>query len=132
MRRLLGATAALFVSAAAGSGAPSDDSAITHGLNRIGLRARPGADGRRREIGLERHIDPHVPPERIPDAPVNARLAALTTLTMSSRQIAEQIAMPALEARREKKKNTEDAKDAEDAKNAASDGNKPKMPTPEQ
>src|SRR5262245_1774866 len=132
MRRLLVVTVALFVSVAAGARVPNDDTAITHVLNRIGFGARPGDVERVREIGLERYIDQQLHPERIPDAPVNARLAALTTLTMSSRQIAEQIAMPALEARREKKKNTEDAKDAEDAKNAASDGNKPKMPTPEQ
>jgi uncharacterized protein (DUF1800 family) len=132
MRRLLVVTVALFVSVAAGAKIPNDDTTIAHVLNRIGFGPRPGDVERVRAFGLERYIDQQLHPERIPDTPVTARLSGLTTLAMSSREIADQIARPALEARRDKKKNAEDAKDAEGTKGAGNDDRKPQMPTPEQ
>src|SRR5262245_25423021 len=135
MRRALVVTVALFVSVAAGAKVPNDEATIVHVLNRIGFGPRPGDVERVRAIGLERYIDQQLHPERIQDASASARLSGLTTLGMSSRQIAEQIAMPAMEARREEKKNAKDAEDAKkptDGKNTNDDGNKPKTPTPEQ
>src|SRR4030095_15889245 len=96
-------TVALFVSVAAGAKVPNDEATIVHVLNRIGFGAGAGDVERVRTIGLERYIDQQLHPERIPDAPMNARLSGLTTLGMSSREIAEQIAMAALEARRGQK-----------------------------
>src|SRR5262245_63808256 len=105
MRRLLVVTVALFVSVAAGAKVPNDDTTITHVLNRIGFGPRPGDVERVRAIGLDRYIDQQLRPERIPDAATSARLAPLTTIGMSSREIAERFEEPALEARRERKKN---------------------------
>jgi uncharacterized protein (DUF1800 family) len=51
---------------------------------------------------------------------------------MSSRQIAERYAMPALEARREKKQDAKDEARQEPKPDPKNDQNKPKMPTPEQ
>src|SRR5262245_51807979 len=107
MRRLLIVTLALLVSVGVGAtvGAPADDQAIVHVLNRIGFGPRPGDVERVRAIGLDRYIDQQLRPERIPDAATSARLAPLTTIGMSSREIAERFEEPALEARRERKKN---------------------------
>jgi uncharacterized protein (DUF1800 family) len=54
-------------------------------------------------MGLQVYIDHQLHPERIADTGLAARLAGLTTLTMSSRQIASQFEQPLLEARRDKK-----------------------------
>jgi len=105
MRRLVVVTVALFVSisVAASSRAPQDDAAIVHVLNRIGFGPRPGDVERVRAIGLERYIDQQLHPERIPDGAIGARLSALTTIGMSSREIAETFEEPVLERRREQK-----------------------------
>jgi uncharacterized protein (DUF1800 family) len=70
-------------------------------LNRIGYGARPGDVARVRETGLAQFIDAQLTPERVPDPTMAARLAGFETLTLSSRQIAEDYYMPALMARRE-------------------------------
>ena len=82
---------------------PSDDKTIVSVLNRIGFGARPGDVERVRTIGLERYIDEQLHPSRISDPDVERRLANLTTLNLSSKQIAEQYEQPLLEARRERK-----------------------------
>jgi len=102
MRRLLVLTLALFVSVAA-TGHQEDEKTIVHVLNRIGFGPRPGDVEKVRAIGIQRYIDQQLHPERIPDAAMTARLAGLTTIGMSSREIAEKYALPALEARKEKK-----------------------------
>src|ERR1700752_2665457 len=133
MRRLLVVTVALFVSVAvaASSKIPQDDAAITHVLNRIGFGPRPGDVEKVRAIGLERYIDQQLHPERIPDAAMNARLAPLGTIGMSSREIAGQFEAPVLEARREKKK---EAARAPSTSLGAGDPNEtqPKARAPEQ
>src|ERR1700682_3166331 len=82
---------------------PNDDKAIVHLLNRIGFGPRPGDVERVRAMGLQAYIDQQLHPERIPDAPMEAHLSGLPTLRLSSRDIAEQFAMPLLEARRDRK-----------------------------
>ena len=82
---------------------PNDDKTIVSVLNRIGFGARPGDVERVRKIGLERYIDEQLHPSRISDPDVERRLANLTTLNLSSKQIAEQYEQPLLEARRERK-----------------------------
>src|ERR1700680_4543380 len=101
---------------------PSNDKAIAHVLNRIAYGPRPGEVARVRETGLQRYIDQQLHPERIADAGMSARLSGLTTVVMSSRQIAEQFERPQLELRRER---TQQA--------AAGTGNQdhPPQPTPE-
>jgi len=113
MRRHLLLTVAFFVIAAiipsvAAPPSAATDRAIVHLLNRIAYGPRPGDVEKVRAIGIERYIDQQLHPERIPDTAMSARLSGLTTIGMSSREIAENYAMPALEARRERK---EDAKE---------------------
>jgi uncharacterized protein (DUF1800 family) len=83
---------------------PRDDKTIVHVLNRLGFGPRPGDLEQVRRIGLERYIDQQLHPERIPDHAMEARLAGLTTIGLSSRAIADQYERPALEARREQQK----------------------------
>jgi uncharacterized protein (DUF1800 family) len=103
MKRLL--TLMVAVVAIAGSAAtyPTDDHAIVHVLGRAGFGPRPGDVERVRSLGIQRYLDEQLRPERINDAPMTARLAGLTTIGLSSRQIAEQYEIPQLEARRQKK-----------------------------
>jgi uncharacterized protein (DUF1800 family) len=89
------------------SGAPApsqaisnDDKTIDHVLNRLGFGARPGDMERVRAIGVERYIDEQLHPERVAEPDVERRLAGLTTLKMSSRQIAEEFEIPQIQARR--------------------------------
>jgi len=107
-----------FLSVSAGS-PPNDDKAIVHVLNRVGFGPRLGDVEKVRAMGIQAYIDEQLHPERLPDASMDARLAGLTTLRMSSREIAQQFELPALQARRERK---QDGKDADAAA--------PKMPNP--
>jgi uncharacterized protein (DUF1800 family) len=105
MRRFLPLVFAslLVVAASAAPGPPADEATIAHVLNRIGFGPRPGDVERVRTAGLDRYIEQQLRPERVPDAAIDGRLAPLATLRMSSRQIAEQIEQPQVEARREQK-----------------------------
>src|SRR3989442_8922453 len=82
-----------------------DNQAIVHVLNRIGFGPRAGDVERVRSMGLERYIDQQLHPDRIPNGALAARLSALTTIGLSSREIAEQYERPQLEARHERKQN---------------------------
>jgi uncharacterized protein (DUF1800 family) len=82
------------------AGLSNDDKTIVHVLNRIGFGPRPGDIEKVRSMGLQAYIDQQLHPERIPDTAIEQRLAGLTTLRMSSREIAQQFALPALAARR--------------------------------
>jgi uncharacterized protein (DUF1800 family) len=111
---MLGTTLILSGAPASRYQIPNDDKTIGHVLNRLGFGARPGDIERVRAIGVERYIDEQLHPERIADRDVEGHLAGLTTLQMSSRQIAEQFEIPQLKARRAARKNDEkDGKDAE-------------------
>ena len=57
-----------------------------------------------RAIGIARYIDEQLHPERLADAGMEARLAGLQTLRMTSREIAEQFEIPQLKARLAKKR----------------------------
>jgi uncharacterized protein (DUF1800 family) len=85
-----------------------DDLAIVHVLNRIGFGPRPGDVDRLRQLGLQHYIDQQLHPERIADTALAARLRGLPTLEMSSREIAEQYELPALDARRDRKQDAAD------------------------
>lgn len=76
---------------------------IVHVLNRIGFGPRPGDAETVRAMGVQAYIDQQLHPERIPDAPMEARLAGFSTLQLSSREIAQQFELPALQARRDRK-----------------------------
>ena len=86
-----------------GSAVPSkpDDKTILHVLNRIGFGARPGDVERVRQVGLAKYIEQQLNPERVADEGMKARLAGFPTLAMSSRQLAEDYYIPALEMRQQ-------------------------------
>src|SRR5713226_6473044 len=109
MKRFLVVGLAVSALAAAGATAPqADDQTIIHVLNRIGFGPRPGDVERVRAIGIQPYIDEQLRPDRIPDTGMSGRLAGLDTIRMSSRQIAEEIERPQLEARRERKQAAKD------------------------
>jgi uncharacterized protein (DUF1800 family) len=68
---------------------------ITHVLNRIGFGPRPGDVARVQTLGLQAYIEEQLHPERIDDAALDARLAPMASLSMSSRDLAAQYFMPA-------------------------------------
>ena len=78
-----------------------DDKTIVHVLNRLGFGPAPGDVERVRKIGLATYIDQQLQPERLKDEAVDARLARFETLSMSSREMAEEIFLPAEMQRRE-------------------------------
>src|SRR5262249_43421115 len=94
--------AALAAVLAAPAAATTDP--IVHVLNRIAFGPAPGDVDRVKAMGLERYIDQQLHPERIDDASMRERLAPLTTLTMSSRELATRYEQPVIEARRERRK----------------------------
>src|SRR5450631_1489575 len=101
---LTGAGVAGHVASATGAAAfPDDNRAIVHVLNRIGFGPRPGDVEKVHALGLQKYIEQQLRPDRIPDAGMSAHLATLSTLNMSSRDIAEQFELPLLEARRAQK-----------------------------
>ena len=82
---------------------PTDDKAIVHVLNRVGFGPRPGDVAAVREVGLQRYIEQQLQPERIADGALSARLSGLTTIGMSSREIAEKFEIPQLQMRQERR-----------------------------
>jgi uncharacterized protein (DUF1800 family) len=92
---------------------PDDDRTIAHVLNRIGFGPRPGDIERVRTIGLQRYIDQQLHPERVEDAGMTARLAGLTTVSMSSREIAREYARPAVDASRARRRQQQSMRDAD-------------------
>jgi hypothetical protein len=94
--------------AAAPAAGPADVAPVVHTLNRITFGATAGDVERVRAIGIDRYIDQQLHPERIDDSAMRQRLQPLVTLTMSSRQLAEQYEQPLLEARRQRKESGDD------------------------
>ena len=81
--------------------ATTDDRAIVHVLNRLGFGPTPAAIERVRRLGIRVYVDEQLQPERIPDEALAPRLAGFTTLTKSSRDLAEDYFLPAMMQRRE-------------------------------
>ena len=86
----------------------ASDGAIVHVLNRIAFGPRPADVEKVRVMGLDKYIDQQLHPERLADLEIDTRLGALTTLDMSSREIAETFALPQLAARRARKSASND------------------------
>src|SRR4051794_2310762 len=78
---------------------PDSEDAIVHVLNRAAFGPAPGDIQHVREIGISRYIDEQLRPERLADGGMDARLAGLETIRLSSRNIAEQFGIPAMKAR---------------------------------
>jgi uncharacterized protein (DUF1800 family) len=78
----------------------AEDRAILHVLNRAGFGPTAGAIEHVKRVGVERYLDAQLHPERLPDTAMTARLATFTTLSKSSRQLAEEYFVPAMMERR--------------------------------
>jgi uncharacterized protein (DUF1800 family) len=102
-----------------------DDKTILHVLNRIGFGARPGDVERVRQMGLAAYIEQQLRPDRIPDTQMAARLSGFGTLTLSSRQIAQDYYVPAQMARRQAQLAKKDAGNDPNPSDAAK---KPRTP----
>src|SRR5688572_24254215 len=72
-----------------------DDKTVVHVLNRLGFGPAPGDIERVRKMGLAAYIEQQLHPERIADEGLAQRLQGFDTLTMSSREMAEEIFLPA-------------------------------------
>jgi uncharacterized protein (DUF1800 family) len=86
----------------AGSAIPShpDDKTIVHVLNRLGFGPVPGDIERVRRIGLDQYIDRQLHPERIPDTAMAERLTGFDSLTRTTRELAENYFIPAMQERK--------------------------------
>ncbi|HEX7288804.1 MAG TPA: DUF1800 family protein, partial [Candidatus Angelobacter sp.] len=71
-----------------------DDKRIVHALNRFTFGARPGDVERVRSMGLDKWFDEQLHPEKISDGALEARLAPLRTLKMSTREMVENFPPP--------------------------------------
>jgi uncharacterized protein (DUF1800 family) len=80
-----------------------DDGLVFHALNRVAFGPRPRDVARVRALGVRKYIAEQLRPEKLRDEDADARLAPLSTLKLSSRQIAEQFELPQMQARRERK-----------------------------
>jgi uncharacterized protein (DUF1800 family) len=110
MKRLVAIPIALIVTLAAARGerpaafgaasAVTKERPITHVLNRVAFGPRPGDLEKVRAIGIHRYVDQQLHPERLADPEIGRLLESLTTIGMSSRDIAERFEAPMLQARR--------------------------------
>jgi len=103
MKRFLVCTLTVLAVGASASSIPSDPATVAHALNRMAFGARPGDVERIAAMGLDRYIDQQLHPELINDVALAPRLAHLLTIGMSSREIADRIEAPQIEARRARK-----------------------------
>jgi hypothetical protein len=65
----------------------SEDERVVHLLNRIGFGPRRGDVERIKEIGVAAYIEQQLHPETIGDTEIEARLAGLETLQMTTTQL---------------------------------------------
>ena len=82
---------------------PDDEASIVHVLNRVTFGARASDVDAVRQMGLQRYIEEQLHPEQIPDTAMQARLAHLETIDLSSADISRRFEQPMLEARREQR-----------------------------
>src|SRR3954464_7888730 len=82
---------------------PDSPEAIVHVLNRVAFGPTQADMQHVGAVGIARYLDEQLHPERLADTGMDARLAGLQTLRLSSREIAEQFEIPQLQARRARK-----------------------------
>lgn len=119
--RLVAAVVAAGLGAVTLSAVPpaADRDAIVHALNRLGYGPRPGDVDRVAAMGLEAYIEQQLYPERIEDAAAQQRLAAYSTIGLTTAQLWKDYFGPAETIRR--------AEQQAAARTAATD---PQMMTP--
>jgi uncharacterized protein (DUF1800 family) len=116
----------------------SKDQRIIQLLNRITFGPQPGQVAQVRRMGIRKFLDQQLHPERLDDSAVDARIAALNTYSMTTREIALNYG-PAkfnakLKAARERRKAAlEPSRSRPQSREVAMAGNHPKAPlTPRQ
>lgn len=67
---------------------------VTHALNRITFGPRPGDHDRVRAMGLDAFVEEQLHPERLDDAALAERLAALPTLSMTTGELIDKYPAP--------------------------------------
>ena len=77
-----------------------DQRTILHVLNRLGYGPTAAAIEQVGRAGVQGYIDSQLRPERLPDTSMAERLAGFTTLSKSSRDLADDYFMPAMVERR--------------------------------
>jgi uncharacterized protein (DUF1800 family) len=82
----------------------SDDATAIHVLNRLGFGPTPTAIERVKRMGVRAYVEEQLHPERIDDAAMPPRLSGFTTLTQSTRDLAEDYFLPAMMERREQQR----------------------------
>ena len=82
----------------------SDDATAIHVLNRLGFGPTPTAIERVKRMGVRAYVEEQLHPERIDDAAMTPRLSGFTTLTRSTRDLAEDYFLPAMMERREQQR----------------------------
>jgi uncharacterized protein (DUF1800 family) len=102
--------------------AGADDSVVIHVLNRLGFGPTAGAVQRVRQLGVAAYIEEQLHPERIADGSLEPRLAGFSTLTKSTRQLANDYYLPALMERRARQRSAASA--------ATPGGDPPQTPEP--
>lgn len=85
----------------------SEDEKISHLLRRITFGPRAGDIERVRRMGLEGFLDGQLHPERIDDSAVEARLAALPTLKMSTEELFEKYPRPNMAERQARQRSAD-------------------------
>jgi uncharacterized protein (DUF1800 family) len=80
-----------------------------HALNRLGFGPRPGDVERVERMGVPAYVELQLHPERIADTRVEARVAALPTLGLSSAELYARFEAPVREARKRLKAEKADA-----------------------
>jgi uncharacterized protein (DUF1800 family) len=91
------------VAAASGPTLPNDDKTIAHVLDRLGYGPRQGDIEKVRGAGVMNYIDQQLHPEKIDDSALEARLAPLNTIDMSTKEIAREYYLPAQAEKRRQK-----------------------------
>ena len=74
--------------------APDEKARALHALNRLTFGPRPGDVQRVLAVGVDKWIDLQLHPEKIDDSALDARMAAFSTLRMSTRELAENFPDP--------------------------------------
>jgi uncharacterized protein (DUF1800 family) len=79
----------------------ADARTVAHVLDRIGFGAKPGDVERVQKVGLTAYIEEQLHPEKIADESLTMQLEQYSTITMSSKELADRYYMPAMELRRD-------------------------------
>ena len=109
---------------------PRDDKMLAHLLDRITFGVRPGDLDKLEQIGVATYIDRQLQPARLDDSALEARLQDFDTLSLTTREIAEEYSLPAQRARRERKREqTAQSRDTRaDTQNPQIDRSGPRAP----